>query len=55
MTTLLLADEMLSWLRALHSKGIVHRDVKPENFVLSIDGSSTLNIIDFGLSKHFID
>ena len=30
-TVLLLADQMISRLEHLHSKGYVHRDIKPDN------------------------
>jgi len=37
----------------IHSKGIVHRDLKLENFLFESTASdSPLKIIDFGLSKH---
>jgi serine/threonine protein kinase len=35
----------------LHQKGIVHRDVKPENFLFSRD-MRQVKIVDFGLSKN---
>jgi calcium-dependent protein kinase len=45
---------MLSATRYLHSKGIIHRDLKLENFLLSSSKpDSELLMIDFGLSKHF--
>jgi calcium-dependent protein kinase len=49
-----LVKMMLSSVRYLHSKGIVHRDLKLENFLFSTKSpNSDLKMIDFGLSKHF--
>jgi len=50
-----LIKQMLSAVRYLHSKGIVHRDLKLENFLFTSKAAdSELKMIDFGLSKHFI-
>jgi calcium-dependent protein kinase len=49
-----LVKQMLSSVRYLHSKNIIHRDLKLENFLFSsTDPDSELKMIDFGLSKHF--
>jgi calcium-dependent protein kinase len=49
-----LVKQMLSAVRYMHSKGIVHRDIKLENFLYSTSSpDSELKMIDFGLSKHF--
>ncbi len=49
-----IVKQILSAVVYLHSQGIVHRDLKLENFLFwSKDPDSPLKMIDFGLSKHF--
>lgn len=49
-----LVKQILCSVRYIHSKGIVHRDLKLENFLFSSKkADSELKMIDFGLSKHF--
>ena len=46
--------EITSAIAYLHSKGIVHRDIRPESFVfLDNERNSSLKLVDFGSCKHF--
>jgi len=43
--------QMLLVLNYLHSVGVVHRDLKLQNFLYDRKGSSHVKLVDFGLSK----
>lgn len=39
----------------MHEKEIIHRDVKPDNFMMGIGrNSDVVYAIDFGLSKKYV-
>lgn len=53
-TVLLMSYQMLERLEYIHSKMFIHRDVKPDNFLVGT-GKNTgrIYIIDFGLAKKY--
>jgi len=48
-----IARQMLLSVSFIHSQGIVHRDIKPDNFLFSREDSNFLVLIDFGFSRFF--
>ena len=55
-TVLMLADQMLACMEFVHKKHFVHRDIKPDNFMMGVNSKQgQVYIIDFGLSKRFED
>jgi serine/threonine-protein kinase len=43
--------QLASGLAAVHAAGIVHRDVKPENVIITREPSNQVRLFDFGVAK----
>lgn len=55
-TVLMLADQMINRVEYVHSKSFLHRDIKPDNFLMGLGRRANLvYVIDFGLSKKYRD
>lgn len=44
-------EQVLSALSHAHSMGVIHRDIKPQNIMISDDGS--IKVMDFGIARFF--
>lgn len=51
---ILLAIQMISLLEYIHQCGYIHRDIKPDNFVMDNIDLQKLYCIDFGLAKKYL-
>lgn len=55
-TILMLAQQMIRLIEYMHNKNFIHRDIKPDNFVMGRNKkASVVHIIDFGLAKKYRD
>lgn len=55
-TVLMLGDQMINRLEYLHSKSFLHRDIKPDNFLMGLGRrANQVYAIDFGLAKKYRD
>ena len=49
----LMGIQILDRLEWIHSKNIIHRDIKPDNFLIGNKDPNTIYLIDFGLSSKY--
>lgn len=55
-TVLMLADQMIGRIEYVHNKNFIHRDIKPDNFLMGIGRHcNKVFLIDYGLAKKYRD
>ncbi|KAH0450830.1 hypothetical protein IEQ34_021522 [Dendrobium chrysotoxum] len=55
-SVLMLADQMMNRVEYIHGKSFLHRDIKPDNFLMGLGRrANQVYILDFGLAKKYRD
>ena len=54
-TTLMLSIQILKIIQIFHEKNYIHRNIKPENFLIGLKNFSLINLIGFNLSRYYIN
>lgn len=53
-TVVVIARQIIVLLEKLHNNKFIHRDIKPNNFLVDLKTQKIINIMDFGLSKKYV-
>ena len=49
----LMAIQIIERIKWVHSHNVIHRDIKPDNFLIGLEDPNIIYLIDFGLSKKY--
>lgn len=54
-TVLQVGEQLVDRIEAIHDKQILHRDIKPDNFLMGVGkNAGVVYVVDFGLAKKYI-
>lgn len=55
-SSLMFGISALTRIEKVHACGVIHRDIKPDNFLIGLgaDGKRIIHMIDFGLAKRYV-